>query len=222
MSTGAAEESERIPLSRARVLEAAVAYADEHGVAALSMRKLAAELGFEAMSLYNHVANKDDLFEGMADLVAAEVELPDADTDWKAGVRAIAVAHHRALLRHPWAGPVQSIHFPGPARWQISERILELLTAGGFTDHLRDVGFHAVTLHIAGFTQQQIAYSFDEADAQTALERVQREITPESHPQMYDHIRYHIEYDDLPGERPDEFEFVLDLILDGLERRRDA
>lgn len=204
------------------MLAAAIELADEHGVAGLSMRKLAAHLGFEAMSLYNHVRNKDDLVEGMLDEVANQVELPSVDVDWKDGIRTIAVAQHDAFLRHPWAAALLPHTFPGPARWAIAEAILELLTAGGLTDHLRDVGFHAITLHIAGFTQQQLAYSFDDDRSDELMERALREVTEDTYPRMLDHIHYHEHVEDIPGERPDEFRFVLDLILDGLDRRRDT
>src|SRR6266567_774289 len=92
----------RKPLSRARILESALALADESGIDALSMRKLGQSLGFEAMSLYNHVANKDDLLDGMLDLVLAEMEPPGPE-DGMAGIRRSAISAHEALRRHPWA-----------------------------------------------------------------------------------------------------------------------
>jgi AcrR family transcriptional regulator len=187
------------------------------------MRKLAAHLGFEVMSLYNHVANKRDLLEGMLDLVSGEIRLPDpADVDWKDGLRRIAADHHDLLLRHRWAGPVSTDHFPGPNRWRISEAILELLAAGGLDGHLRDLGYHAITLHVSGFTSQQLAYDFDDEFEAEMRRRVANEFPTDDHPLMADHIRYHLDPDHTPGERPDEFRFVLDLILDGLERARDA
>jgi AcrR family transcriptional regulator len=92
----------RKPLSRDRILDAAVAFADEHGIDALSMRKLGQQLGFEAMSLYNHVANKDDLLDGMLDLVLAEMEPPEPDGGLPA-IRSSSLSAHEALKRHPWA-----------------------------------------------------------------------------------------------------------------------
>ena len=222
MSTPAESEPVRAPLTRERILRAGVEYADAHGADALSMRKLAARLGYEAMSLYNHVANKDDLLDGMVDLVAAEVELPPDDLDWKEGIRAIAIAEHEVLLRHPWAGAMVPRRFPGPARWRIAEAVLGRLTAGGFADHLRDVGYHAIILHIAGFTQQQLSYRSGGADLTEPMQRFHREVAADEFPLMVEHVRYHERADDIPGERPDEFRFVLDLILDGLERLRDA
>jgi AcrR family transcriptional regulator len=213
----------RTPLTRERVLHAGVELADDVGLAGLSMRKLATHLGFEVMSLYNHVANKRDLLEGMLDLVNGEVDLPDpAAVDWKDGLRRVATENHELLLRHRWAGPISNSHFPGPNRWRISETILALLVAGGLHGHLRDLGYHAITLHISGFTAQQIAYDFDEDFEHEMFTRVEREFPADEHPLMADHIRYHIDPDHTPGERPDEFRFVLGLILDGLERARDG
>ena len=222
LDAGGSAPRGRTALTRERILRAAVEFADEHGVGPLSMRKLAAHLGYEAMSLYNHVRNKEDLFEGMLDLVAAEVELPGADVPWKTAVRDIAVAHHAAILRHRWSASMLAHHFPGHARWQISESVLECLARGGLVDHLRDVGFHAVTLHIVGFTQQQVAYAYSDVDTEQAMRRALTETSDDRYPLMNDHIRYHRDIDRVPGERPDEFTFVLDLILDGLERLRDA
>ncbi len=218
-----ASAGERARLNRERILRAGIELADRQGIDGLSMRRLADHLGFGVMALYNHVANKRDLLEGMLDLIAAEVVLPDpAHVGWKAGLRDVAVGQHRMLLRHRWAGPISTDHFPGPNRWQIMETTMRLLTAGGFGGHLRDVGFHAILLHIGGFTSQQIAYDFDEGDTTNMHARVDRELAAARYPFMADHIRYHQEPDQTLGERPDEFSFVLDLIIDGLERSRDA
>src|SRR4051795_11334257 len=96
----------RVPLSRARILRAALAIADEQGIDALSMRKLAQALGFEAMSLYNHVASKSDLLDGLLDLVLEETEVPGPDGPWDAALRARAVSVHGVLRRHTWAAPL--------------------------------------------------------------------------------------------------------------------
>lgn len=229
--------SDRPPLTRQRILAAAVELADEQGLAGLSMRKLAGHLGFEVMSLYNHVAHKRDLLEGMLDLVAGEVELPVVDGDvadgvgvddpggvdgWKAGLRALSIAQHELLKRHRWAGPISTDHFPGPNRWRIFDRTLQLLAAGGVDGHLRDVGYHALTLHIAGFTAQQLAYEFEDDATDEIYARVAREFDASAHPWMAAHVAYHLDPSPQTGERPDTFGFVLDLILDGIERARDA
>ena len=187
------------------------------------MRRLAGQLGFEVMSLYNHVANKDDLLEGMLDLVCCEIDgPPEGATGWKAGLRHVAISAHEMLLRHPWAGELWPHVFPGPARWRYMETVLELLKDAGLTGHDRDLGFHAVTLHITGFTQQQLAYARDDTDPRDSYARVARELSDADYPLMTDHIDYHRNMDALPGERPDDFQFVLDLILDGLDHRPPA
>lgn len=221
MSSSAAGRTPREPLSRERVLRAGVALADERGIEGLSMRKLASHLGFEPMSLYNHVDSKDDLVEGMVDLVGAEVDQPPTGIDWKTGLRQVATSMHEMLLRHHWAAALLPHHFPGTNRWRTAETILQLLTEGGFTGHLRDLGYHAVTLHIGGFTQQQLSYAATAEESAEAYERFHREVSAAEYPLMVDHVRYHAEMDRIPGERPDEFQFVLELILDGLERARD-
>src|SRR6266540_4084712 len=106
----------RVPLSRERVLHAAIRLADQGGIEALSMRKLAQELGVEAMSLYNHVANKNDVLDVMVDAVAGEIAAPSGEADWKTAIRTIAISSYETLLRHPWAGGLWMHQMPGPAR----------------------------------------------------------------------------------------------------------
>jgi len=211
--------SRREPLARERVLAAAVELADQRGVEAVSMRKLAAHLGYEVMSLYNHVRNKTDLLEAMLDAVYAEVVPPATGLGWKQAVRVLAIDTHRALLRHPWAAPLIPVQFPGPHRFGHAEALLGLLASGGFDDDLRDLAYHAITLHIAGFTQQQLSYAATMQREDDLMARFEREVTTDHFPLMVDHARYHTERDASADERPDEFEFVLDLILDGIEQR---
>ena len=213
MSTPTPTQNERIPLSRDRVLATAVAMADEHGVDELSMRKLAKELGYEVMSLYNHVTNKDDLLDGMVDAVAGEIVMPDDDLGWKAAVRQVAMSAHDALVRHRWAAGLWSQRWPGPNRWRHMDTLLRLLSTADLPDDIADTGFHAVTMHIQGFTQQQIAYSAQVPDEAAMYERFRTEVSPDVFPHIVDHVRYHRETE----HRHDEFRFVLDLILDGLE-----
>jgi AcrR family transcriptional regulator len=205
---------ERPPLTRDRIVAAAVELADEHGVAWLSMRKLAAHLGYEVMSLYNHVANKDDLLDGMVDLVAGDMAGPPADADWKRAARVTALSAHEVLLRHPWVAALWSNRWPGPNRWRHMEDLLRVLAAAGLPDDLADLGFHAITLHISGFTQQQLSYAAQQLSGDEMYARFAAEVTEAEYPHVVDHVRYHLE-----AERThDEFAFVLDLILDGLDR----
>ena len=206
--------SPRRPLSKQRILEAAVTFADEHGVEALTMRKIAEELGFGVMSLYNHVANKEEMLVGMVDLVAGEIEPPSVDGDWKDAMRASATTAHEVLLRHPWAPAEWSRRMPGPERIRYMDSILQVLTEAELGPELVYHGYHAVTMHIVGFTLQQIGY---EQGLDGDLEQVASSFLAdlsEDYPYMADHVRAHLA-DDGHG---DEFTFVLDLILDGLER----
>ncbi len=207
---------DRPPLTRDRILTMAVAIADEHGVGGLSMRKLARQLGYEVMSLYNHVENKDDLLDGMVDLVAAEIDEPPMGIGWQPAVRSIAMSAHDALVRHRWAAALWSERWPGPARWRHMELLLELLANADFPHDVADLAFHAVTMHVQGFTQQQIN-SARQATA-AMFERFHRDVSENDFPEVHAHVRYHLERD-APH---DEFGFVLDLILDGLERARTA
>ncbi len=124
----------RTPLSRDRVLEAAVAFADANGIESLTMRKLGEVVGVEAMSLYNHVANKDDLLDGMVDLVFAEIGLPPSGPDWRAAMRRRAVSAREVLARHRWAiGLMESRTSPGVASLRHHDAVIGSLRAGGFS-----------------------------------------------------------------------------------------
>ena len=126
----------RVPLSRDRVLRAAAALADENGLGALSMRKLGEALGVEAMSLYNHVANKDDMLNGMVDLVFSEIGPPPAGRDWKAAMRERALSARRVLGRHRWAIGLQGRASPGPATLAYHDAALGCLRHAGFSVEL--------------------------------------------------------------------------------------
>ena len=208
------QPTSRQPLSRQRILEAAVAFADEHGVEALTMRKIADKLGFGVMSLYNHVANKEEMLVGMVDLVAGEIEPPSVDGDWKDAMRASAATAHEVLLRHRWAPVEWSRRMPGPERIRYMDSILQVLTEAELGPELVYSGYHAVTMHIVGFTLQQIGYEQGlDADLDQLASRFLADLS-DDYPYMADHVRAHLADD---GDS-DEFGFVLDLILDGLER----
>ena len=167
----------RTPLSRERVLRTALALADEAGVEALSMRKLAKQLGVEAMSLYNHVASKEDLVSGIVDLVFEEIEPPPAGVDWRTAMRARAVSTREALLRHPWAnGLLEARAQPGPANARLHEACLKCLREAGFS--LAET-VHAYSIQdsfIYGFALQERALpdSFEdpEVSAQVAARQI--------------------------------------------------
>ena len=203
----------RIPLSRDRILAAAVDLADEDGVGAVSMRRLAASLGFEAMSLYNHVANKDDLMAGMVDWIAGDMARRDPDRPWKHAVRDMSISAHDVLVEHRWAAPLWSRVFPGSNRLLLMEDLLSAFRNGGFSPRLAHFGFHAVTMHVVGFTLQQLNYAETNSATDAAAAAFIATLDPERFPHMIEHVEYHI-HDEEGGD----FEFILELILDGLER----
>ncbi|MDH3706085.1 MAG: TetR/AcrR family transcriptional regulator C-terminal domain-containing protein [Acidimicrobiia bacterium] len=207
----------RTPLDRETIVSTAVALADEGGAAALSMRKLARELGFEVMSLYNHVANKDELLTLMVDRVAAEIDEPLPDAEPLAAVRAIAVSTHEVLVRHPWAPELWQRQMPGPARTRRMDDLLRLLDDSGLAPDLAHHGFHAVTNHVLGYTLQELGMDLDEDDLDTKAEAFLSGLPTDEYPHMVAHVHQH-----LAGDTASSFELVLDLILDGLVRLDEA
>jgi AcrR family transcriptional regulator len=203
----------RIPLSRDRILNAAVELADGAGVEVMSMRKLAGSLGFEVMSLYNHIANKDDLVTGMVDWIAGDMARLEPDRPWKDAVRDMAISAHDVLVEHPWAAPLWTRSMPGPNRLLLMEDLLAAFRRGGSSPRLAHFGFHAITMHIVGFTLQQLNYAETNSATEDAASAFIATLDPEQFPYMIEHVEYHI-HDDEGGD----FEFILDLILDGLER----
>ncbi|MEL7207478.1 MAG: TetR/AcrR family transcriptional regulator C-terminal domain-containing protein [Actinomycetota bacterium] len=210
------DDRERAPLDRDAIVEAAIALADAEGIAALSMRKLAASLGFEVMSLYNHIANKDELLAAMVDAVAAEVdELPSGLPPLEEA-RALAVATRAAFVRHPWAPDLWLRHMPGPARTDQMEHLLRVLAESGLSAENAHHGFHAVNNHVVGYTLQELGMALPPGD-DTAVDARAREylagLSSERHAHTIAHVHQH-----LAGDTSSSFELVLDLILDGLVR----
>lgn len=208
---------ERAPLTRDRVLHAAVAFADEHGLDALSMRKLGDALGVEAMSLYNHVSNKDELLDGMVDLVFGEIDLPDGSAGWRVAMRGRAESVRSALTRHRWAiGLMESRTSPGPATLRHHDAVIGVLRRSGFSVALTAHAFAALDSYIYGFALQEASLPFDSGDetaelAQAILDQAERDDYPHLTELAVEHVMQ-------PGyDFGDEFEFGLDLLLDGLE-----
>jgi AcrR family transcriptional regulator len=214
----------RAPLNRERVLRTAIALADEGGFESLTMRKLAKELGVEAMSLYNHVANKDDLLDGMVDLVFAEIEPPPADVDWKTAMRRRAISTREALARHRWAiGQMEGRGTHGPANLRLHNAVLGCLRGAGFSLEMTVHAYSVQDSYIYGFALQESDMSPETADdfAAVAQEQMhQYEAVLADYPHLVEVVGGHVAkagYD-----YATEFLFGLDLILDGLERLRDA
>jgi AcrR family transcriptional regulator len=205
------------PLTRDRVLRTALALADDHGLDWLSMRKLGQALGVEAMSLYHHVANKEDLIDGMVDLVFAEIELPSAQDDWKSGMRRRARSTRQVLARHPWAsGLMESRRAPGPATLRHHDTVLGCLRAAGFSLVLVAHAYAALDSYIYGFALQErtLPLGTPEQNAEVA-QAILAGFPVEQYPHLAEFATKHVMQ---PGyDFGAEFEFGLDLLLDGLE-----
>ena len=211
----------RSPLNRDRVLEAALSLADDRGIEFLTMRKLGQALGVEAMSLYNHVANKDDILDGIVDRVAQEFELPSAAEDWEASIRKSAISAHDALQRHTWAcGLMMSGARVIPARIRYMDSLLGCLRDAGFSAELTYTAYHALDAHIFGFSLWQAGHSFTAADVPDLAARFLREFPLDSYPHLAEHVEQHLS--DGRHREVSAFEFALDLLLDGLRRTREA
>jgi AcrR family transcriptional regulator len=218
----ASQPRPRDPLSRERVLDAAIGLADARGIESLTMRGLAQELGVEAMTLYYYVRNKDEILTGIVDRVVSEFELPSPLDDWKAAIRLTAISAYHVLIRHRWAA---ALILSGPgvsqARLRYMDAILGTLRGAGFSAEMTDHAYHALDSHIMGFTLWVVGMNLgtDEELAALAADFVEQ-IRQADMPHLVEHVEQHMKPDD-PDDKP-EFEFGLDLILDGLERIRDA
>ncbi|HVM55779.1 MAG TPA: TetR/AcrR family transcriptional regulator C-terminal domain-containing protein, partial [Acidimicrobiales bacterium] len=204
----------RTPLSRELVLRAAIAFADDNGIASLSMRKLGEAVGVEAMSLYNHVANKSDLLDGMIDAVFGEVDLPATTDGWRAPMRQRAISVREVLSRHRWAiGLMESRTSPGPATLQHHDAVLGCLRNAGFSVELAAHAFSVLDSYIYGFTLQEANLPFESGEQTAALAEAILAMAPaDAYPHLTELALEHVLQ---PGyDYGDEFEFGLDLILD--------
>lgn len=207
----------RVPLSRQRALLAAIAIADTEGIDALTMRRLAQDLGVEAMSLYHHVANKHDILDGMVDMVFGEIELPSDGTDWKMAMRQRATSLRAALTRHPWAISImESRTSPGPATLRHHDTVIGCCRTAGFSIEMTAHAFSLIDSYIYGFVLQQVNLPFDETDDLAELvESMMPDLASDSYPHL---TELTTEYILRPGyDYGNEFDYGLGLILDGLE-----
>jgi AcrR family transcriptional regulator len=208
----------RTPLTRKRVLQAAVALADETGIESLTMRKLGQALGVEAMSLYYHVANKEALLDGMVDLVFGEIEFPTGGADWKAAMRQRAVSARAALRRHPWAvALMESRRTPGPANLRHHDAVLGCLRRAGFAVALTAHAYSLLDAYVYGFALQEASLPFKGPEETTEVaQEIMAGFPADAYPHLTELAVQHVLR---PGyDYGDEFEFGLDLILDGLQR----
>jgi AcrR family transcriptional regulator len=213
-------ELARAPLSKERVLSAAIKLADRDGIDSLTMRNLARELGAGAMSLYHHVANKDELLDAMVDLVVAEIAavLPSDVDGWKTAMRHRASAAHEVLVRHRWATMliVSRINI-GPGMSRYLDSTLRTLREAGFSIDLALDAWHAMDSHIYGFTLQELNLPFAADEIPEMAASFVPQISAEDYPYAYEAATHA-----MAAGREETIEFGLDLILDGLDRLRDT
>jgi len=206
----------REPLSRDKVLRGAIEIADKEGIDALSMRRLGEALGVEAMSLYKHVSNKDDVLGGIVDMVVGEIALPVIGGDWRAEMRKRAISAHTVLLRHPWATMlVVSRMSVGPAMLRYLDATIGCLRKAGFSFALTDYAWNAIDSYVYGFTFLKLNYPIGEEEYASAAKAFLPMIPEETYPHMNEGAR------EVAERRHDgilHLEFGLDLILDGLAR----
>jgi AcrR family transcriptional regulator len=199
----------------------AVELADHGGLAALTMRGLGHALGVEAMSLYNHVDDKDDVLDGIVDQVLSTINLTPAATAWRASIRESAVSAHDVLVRHPWS--CELILMPNrqgisAARLRWIESVLSRLRGGGFSPSGASRGYHAIDSHVLGFTLWELGHTMPDDALPGLLEEMLASFDFTSYPFLAEHAKEHLQETKSP--EIGEFEFGLDLVLDGLEKIR--
>ena len=203
-------------LTTERIVRAAIAHADKDGIGSLTMRGLAERLGAKPMSLYYHVASKDQLLGAMTTAVLSEVELPARGAEWKRALRATAIDYHEVLLRHSWAaGLMLSSSGADQVRMEYMESILRTLREGGLSPVITDRAYHAIESHILGYTLWVVGMNLGTEEDVAALAKA---FLPSIPRDVYPYTAEHIEQHLLSREPGEDFAFGLDLILDGLER----
>ena len=223
MAATASGTKARTPLNRERVLATAVALADRDGVDALSMRRVANELDVVPMALYKHVANKEEMLDGMLDVVVAEIDPPRSGADWRTAIRERILSARRALLRHPWASSVmESRKRPTPTVMAYMDSMIEMFLDGGFSIDLTHHVAHTLGSRLMGFSQELFN---DQAAEEQPFDPETIQQLGQAFPSIY-RIYLEISHDDASVVGPGcddqfEFEFALDLILDGIERLKE-
>ena len=208
----------RTPLGRERVLRAAVVLADEEGIESLTMRGLGLRLGVEAMSLYNHVANKDDILDGMVDLVVSEIDLPPDAVGWREAMRRRAISAQAVFSRHPWASAlIDSRESSGPTRLRYFDWMLGTLRQAGFTIEMTARACSILDSYIYGFGRQQLNMSAGpDVKPEEIAEAFLQGIPADEYPHLREMV---VEYAMAAGhDESADFDFGLNLILNGLQR----
>ncbi len=222
MTARAARQKEpRDTLTRERVLRAAIDLADERGIDALTMRELGKRLGVEGASLYNHIANKDDLLDAMTDLVASEIEVPVGLPDWKDAMRKRAISARDVFARHPWASTlIDSREHSGPAQLAYADRVLGTLLAAGFSPRAAANAFLVLDTYIYGFQRQQSSLALPEGiETFDVADELLATLQEDAYPAL---LRIASDFSANPHDEKAVFDFGLNLILDGLERSLEA
>ena len=212
----ARDSATRPRLSRDRVLEGAVAVADAGGIAALTIRSLAAELGVKPMAVYHHVANKDEILDGIVDLVFGEIELPTIGGEWHGEMRRRASSAREAMRRHPWAiGLVETHTSPGHATLRHHDAVIGTLRAGGFSVEMTAHAFALIDAYVYGFALSEATLPFNGPDTVPEVaEQMMAQFSPDDYPHL---VEFTVEHVMKPGyDYGEEFEYGLGVVLDGL------
>jgi hypothetical protein len=170
------------------------------------------------MTLYYYVAKKQDLLEGMSDLVAAEIELPAEDLDWRSATRSRATSAHAALVRHQWVTPLWMSVMIGPARMRYMNAALGAYRRAGLTPASTELAFHAVENHIVGYALQEVSFPLEADDLADAARGFLENLPADEYPYLAEHIHQHLTHDEIES---GSFEFGLEQLLDGIERLRE-
>ena len=214
----ARDSATRPRLSRERVLQGAVAVADAGGIASLTIRSLAAELGVKPMAVYHHVANKEEILDGIVDIVFSEIELPTIGGEWHNEMRRRAASAREAMRRHPWAiGLVETRTSPGFATLKHHDAVIGTLRAGGFSVAMTAHAFALIDAFVYGFALSEATLPFNGPDTVPEVaEQMMSHFSPDDYPHL---VEFSVEHVMKPGyDYSEEFEFGLSVILDGLAK----
>ena len=216
-TTTSVPATRRNPLNRERLLRAAISIADTAGITALTMRSLAQELDVKPMSLYHHVANKEEILDGIIDVVFGEIELPPGDADWRSAMRHRAISARSVLARHSWAAPLmESRTNPGPTTLRHHDEVIGTLRRAGFSIPMTAHAYSLLDSYIYGFALQEAGLPFDRETAPDVAESIMAQFPTDGYPYLAELAIEHVLQ---PGyDYGNEFEFGLELILDGLDR----
>ena len=211
------DEGKRVPLTRERVLAGAIAVADAGGIGALTIRSLATELGVKPMTLYHHVSGKEAILDGIVDAIFEEIALPSDGAGWRSAMRERAISARGALRRHPWATTLMdSRRNPGPATLRHHDAVIGTLRRAGFTVPMAGHAYSLLDSYIYGFAVQEAALPYDPESDPEVPETFLERFRAEDYPYLIELTTEHVLQ---PGYGYDrEFEFGLEVVLDGIER----